>query len=58
MSKRFEQQCNEGKLFWESVLRLKIESRLKSPRIIGGHNSKKIDCPSPNPTPVAVRLTA
>jgi hypothetical protein len=45
-------------LFWENVLRLKTVLRLKSPCIIGGHNSENIDRPSPNPTPVAVRLTA
>jgi|HubBroStandDraft_4_1064222.scaffolds.fasta_scaffold2578174_1 hypothetical protein len=58
MSKRSEQQCDDGKLFWENVLRLKTVLRLKSPCIIGGHNSENIDRPSPNPTPVAVRLTA
>lgn len=35
MSKRSEQQTNEGKLFWENVLRLKIVLRLKSPRHCG-----------------------
>lgn len=54
-SRRFEQQCDERKLFWENVLRLKL--RLKSPCIVGGHNSEKIDRPDPNPTPIAVRLT-
>jgi len=58
MTKRFEQQCNEGKLFWENVLRLKTVLRLKSPCILGGHNSETIDRPNPNPSPVAVRLTA
>jgi hypothetical protein len=54
-SGRFEQQCDEGQLFWENVLRLKL--RLKSPCIIGGHNSEKIDRPNPNPARIAVRLT-